>query len=144
MSLTKEEFERIKEERNLSNRFSVVNNIYVTEVGEGYGVVEMDVDEDKMNPIGTIHGGCIFTMCDNAAGTAAVSLGSWVTTVDADIHYLRPTLNKTHLRAESRVIKAGKKIIVCEVNVKDQDGIELAYGIFSFMTLEKTYAEMNK
>jgi acyl-CoA thioesterase len=142
MSLTREQIEQLKEKRNDTNYFSKYNGIFIKELEDGHALVEMVVDQNKKNPIGTVHGGAVFTMCDNAGGAAATSLGSAVTTVDANIHYLRPTLNKTLLRAVSTVRKNGKNIVVCDVSLQDQDGLELAYGTFTYMKLEHTYAEM--
>ena len=51
--------------------FNSHNHIVVTEVGEGTSVVEVEMTQDAMNPLGMAHGGLIFSMCDVATGVAA-------------------------------------------------------------------------
>ena len=54
--------------------FNSHNHIVVTEVGEGTSVVEVEMTQDAMNPLGMAHGGLIFSMCDVATGVAARTL----------------------------------------------------------------------
>ncbi len=131
-----EYYEQLRIHRSLENPFAMKNGIIVTRLEKGHAVVEMDVDEDKLNVNGTVHGGCLFTMCDMTAGAAANSYGHYVTTVDANMHFLRPAVGVTHLVAENREIKAGKTLIINEVTIRNQDGLEIAVGVFTFMQLE--------
>ena len=50
-------------------------------------------------------------------------------------------MGKSHVYAEASVIKRGRKVVVTEVSVKDQDGEELAVGIFSNMVLDSAKAK---
>ncbi len=135
-TMTKEDFDKIIKTSNKDNYFAVVNGINVTHLSRGHAIVEMDVDKDKLNPLGTVHGGCLFTMADTCAGAAAKSYGRAVTTINADINYIRPGKNAKHLIAESNEIKVGKTIIVNEVMIRNEKGAELARGMFTFFTLE--------
>ena len=56
---------------NTFHGFNSHNHIVVTEVGEGTSVVEVEMTQDAMNPLGMAHGGLIFSMCDVATGVAA-------------------------------------------------------------------------
>ena len=56
---------------NMFHGFNSNNHIVVTEVGEGTSVVEVEMTQDAMNPLGMAHGGLIFSMCDVATGVAA-------------------------------------------------------------------------
>jgi acyl-CoA thioesterase len=56
---------------NMFHGFNSHNHIVVTEVGEGTSVVEVEMTQDAMNPLGMAHGGLIFSMCDVATGVAA-------------------------------------------------------------------------
>ena len=122
---------RLDEKRH----FAKANGIRLTQLSEGHAVVEMDVDEDKLNPTGIVHGGCLFTMCDVCAGVAAYAYGHTVTTVDANIHFVRAGRNVKRLIAENKEIKRGRTLIVSGVEVKDENGNLLASGTFTFMVL---------
>lgn len=140
MEYTKEEIDkRIKEfveVRNNGGDFARTNGMIVTKAEGGYARIDMNVEKRHLNPIMSIHGGAIFTLADSASGTAVFSIDSCrSTSIDANIHYLRPGIGKTHIYAEAHVIKKGKNVVVTEVTVKDQDDMELAVGTFTNMIL---------
>ena len=125
------DYEKLKSFRNINNNFAKLLVIELTELSNGYAKAEMKVTKELLNPIGSIHGGCLYTIADIAGGAAASSYGIHVTTIDGNFHYLRAGLNTKKLYATATEIKKGKKISV------DQDDVELAVGIFSFMSLGK-------
>ena len=139
----KENIRKFIEVRNESGMdFASANGMKITKVDEGYVRVDMDVTKEHLNPINSIHGGVIFTIADSASGTAVFSMGGTrSTSIDANIHYLRPGINKTHIYAEARVIKMGRNVAVAEVSVKDQDDTELAIGTFTNMILDESKAD---
>lgn len=133
------DYERLREERNEKNEFAKNNGIRITKVSKGHAIAEMDVDQKKKNPIGTVHGGCLFTMADTCAGAAASSHGNWVTTVNAEINYLKAARESKHIIAESSEIKVGKSLIVEDVNIHDEAGRHLVHATFTFYVLDGTY-----
>ena len=68
---------------------------------------------------GWIHGGVIGALADNAAGGAAATLappGYGTVTVEYKINYLKPCRGP-ELAARARVVRAGKSVTVCLVEV---------------------------
>lgn len=99
-------------------------------IQKGEATLTMEVREEMTNPYGHIHGGMMSLVIDEAIGWGVVSL-------DSDIHYTSLTLNVDflyaikegqRLRAESKVMRIGKKIINVECHVYDYDGKILARG----------------
>lgn len=131
------DYQKLLEWRNRDNAFSRALGLRVTEISKGYAKAEIPVTKDHLNPIGSVHGGCLFTLLDAVGSAAASSHGFHVTTVDASIHYLRAGLNTTRLIASTREIKCGKKLLVYDISVTDQDGKVLSEGIFTYMSLGK-------
>lgn len=131
------DYQKLLEWRNHYNDFSSLLDMEVTEISQGCAKAEIPVSAKHMNPIGSVHGGCLFTLMDVVGGAAAFSHGFYVTTVDASIHYLRAGLNTTRLIASARELKYGKNILVYNVSVTDQDGKVLCEGIFTYMSLGK-------
>lgn len=138
------DYEAFRKRRNRENSFSAHNGMVITKLEKGHAVVEMDVDDTKLNPLGTIHGGCLFTMADVCAGAAASSYGNKVTTVNADINYLRAGKDAKHLIAENREIRAGRTLIVNDVIIKDERGRELVLGTFTFMVLGELHEDLQE
>ncbi|MBR2995227.1 MAG: PaaI family thioesterase [Lachnospiraceae bacterium] len=129
-------FQEIMEVRNQTNAFARSIGLGLTFLEEGHAVTEMDITENQLNPIGSVHGGCLYTAADVAAGGAAISFGDVVTTVDSSFRYLRPGLNTTRIKADAVAVKHGKRLTVIQVSVFNQDGTLLCIGTFSFMSVE--------
>lgn len=85
----------------------------------GLCVIEMAYDAAFSQQRGYFHGGVVGALGDNAAGFAAMSLmpaGSDALTVEYKINLMRPALPPT-LRAEGRVLRAGRTLTVCRADV---------------------------
>jgi acyl-coenzyme A thioesterase 13 len=97
-------------------------------IDKGEAVISLEVRKEMTNPYSNIHGGMMSLVIDEAIGWAVVSL-------DTEQHYTSLTLNVdflyaikegARLRAESKVLRVGKKIINVECHVYDMDGKILA------------------
>lgn len=97
-------------------------------IEKGSASLLMMVRHEMTNPYGHIHGGMMSLVIDEAIGWAVVSM-------DTELHYTSLTLNVDflyaikdgeQLRAVSKVLRVGKKIINVECHVYDLDGRILA------------------
>lgn len=138
------DLEALRQDRNKENKFADHNGIQITRLEKGHAVVEMEVDEKKLNPLGTVHGGCFFTIADTCAGAAATTFGSNVTTVNAEMHYLRAGRNVKKLIAENREVKVGRTLIVQDVIITDENGTELVHGTFTFFRVDDSYLNISE
>ena len=101
-------------------------------VDEGTGRVTLDAGEEHLNPHGTVHGGVLATMIDVAMGTAVATTGGQSpVTVSLTVTYLEPG-RPGRLQATARVRKRGKRLIVVEAEVvQDDDVVADALATFS-------------
>lgn len=100
------------------NRFV---GLQVEAVGQGWCHVVCPIRPELCNPRGAIHGGMSATLLDVAGGVAAIYASGEarpMVTRSAGVHYLRP-LTGTRMRAEGRVVKAGRKICLARVDLYD-------------------------
>ena len=116
--------------------FSQVIGVRILEQGYGYCKVRLDIKKEHMNPIGSVHGGAIFTMADEAVGIAASTTGGICTTVDSRIEFLNAALDVKYLTAEAKAKKIGKKIRTFTVDVKDEKERLIASANFVFFCLQ--------
>jgi uncharacterized protein (TIGR00369 family) len=99
-------------------------------------VVEMPVAPGAFNGSGNLHGGAIATLVDVASGSAAARAGQFRpgenTLVTADLHvrYLGRPKGEI-VRADARVMKAGRQLIVVECRVTDELGNTIAFADFA-------------
>lgn len=131
------EYNKLKDFRNNIPGFTKEMQMIVTEVADGYARVEMDISAEHGNPIGSVHGGVIFSLADTAGGVAATSKGSFVTTVTGNINYLNPAIDVKKLIATTKEIKAGKNILVYDVTVRDEKENVIAESRMTYYSLHK-------
>jgi uncharacterized protein (TIGR00369 family) len=71
--------------------------------------------------MGTLHGGILCNVADAAMGTAyrsTLAAGETFTTIELKINFLRPVW-KAKLRAEERMVHAGRTLGLVECNIFD-------------------------
>lgn len=129
-------FEQMRVLRNENNPFAKLLHIELIKIGPGYGEAVMPVTKDLMNIMNLLHGGCLYTIADVAAGAAAASYGETSVTLNAEFHYLRPGKPCRSIRAVAEELKRGRSIKLYRVSVYDQDEILLAEGTFTYFSLE--------
>ena len=101
-------------------------------------IVEMPVAPGAFNGSGNLHGGAIASLVDVASGSAAARAGTFrpgentLVTADMHVRYLgRP--KGTVVRAEARVMRAGRQLIVVECRVVDDLDHIIAFADFAGM-----------
>ena len=117
--------------------FTRLVGIRFTEASPGRGVIEMDVDERHANPRGTLQGGILCLLADTVMGMAygtTLQDGESLTMLEVKVNYLR-AVRKAHLRAEAKVIKAGKTVGMVECDITDEQDNLVVRASSTCMTL---------
>jgi acyl-CoA thioesterase len=129
------DIEKLMAERNHQNRFGNLLDIRILEYREGYAKGSMPVKPDFLNPLGTVHGGCLYSLADSVGGCACATFGKIAPTVSGDLHSLRPACGFDSLVAVATVVKHGRSLAVYEVTITDpSEEITLARGTFTYFT----------
>ena len=98
--------------------------IQIEEIGENYARCTMPILPKHRNANHQVMGGALFTLADFTFAVAAGTGGNTVST-SADISYLNPAKGNT-LIAESRCLKAGRRLCVLEIQIGDELGNAVA------------------
>jgi uncharacterized protein (TIGR00369 family) len=102
----------------------------------GFVVMEWTPGPQLANLSGTVHGGYIALVCDEAGGLSCASTNERFLpslTLDLDVTYLRPAvLGETH-RVEGEVQHRGRQRVVSDVRVLRPDGKLAATARGSFL-----------
>src|SRR6202166_1970685 len=115
----------------------------ITSRGTGRATVEFEASERYANPMGTLHGGVLCDLADAAMGVAYLSTladGETATTIELKINFLRPVWN-AKLRAEARVVRAGKVVGLIECDIFAEQQRVVARASSTCMTLRGQLAE---
>lgn len=90
--------------------------------------VEMNRSDDILNLSGIPHGGAIAALIDHIGGLAVTAtIGRGGPTADLQVRYLRPA-DGSPIRADARILHAGRKTAVAEVRIYGQSGLLAAIG----------------
>ena len=107
------------------------------EVTEDRVVLEMPVSANTMNAEGRPHGGVVAALIDHTAGTVAGVLAeSRSLTSDVNIRFLTAAKGEV-LRASGRVVRAGRRLVVVEIEVTDELGTNVALATAGMIPLIK-------
>ncbi|MDD3221046.1 MAG: PaaI family thioesterase [Clostridia bacterium] len=119
------------------NDFGKYIGVHFLERGEGTCKARLEIRPEHMNPIGTVHGGCLFTLADAACGIAASSTGGICTTVTSNIQFLNAAFQPKYLTAVAKPKKLGHKIRNFLVEIRDDKEVLICTVDFVFYSLQK-------
>lgn len=123
------------------NTFAKTIGLEMLELREGYAEGRIPVKEESKNPLGTMHGGCLYSLADIVSGTAATLRGNYVTTVSGELSFLRPAADTQYVTAKAQEIRFGKNLAVYRVDLVDDAGTVLDIATFTFFDLSKKIEE---
>ena len=103
----------------------------IKNIGIGFSVVEVDIDNKHYHPFGGVHGGLYCAAIDTVAfwsayGEADENLG--LLTIDVNTNILAPVF-EGKLVVKGRCIKIGKTIGLTEATATNQEGKIIASGV---------------
>lgn len=116
------------------NEFTRILGIEFLELNVNYAKGRIKNKDDLMNPYGMFHGGCLYSLADIVAGTAACMSGYFVTTVNGSMNFLQAAKDTEYVYCEALKLKTGRHISVYDIRITDDNGNLLDAGEFSFFS----------
>jgi uncharacterized protein (TIGR00369 family) len=130
---------RLLEGRAAPPSIGVTLGFELVGIGDGFAVFEGRGSERVLNPMGAVHGGWALTLLDSCLGCAAhtkLAAGFSYTSIETKANFIRPITPETGLvRAEGRVIAAGRTIIMAQGDITDDKGRILAHGTSTLLVM---------
>jgi uncharacterized protein (TIGR00369 family) len=115
-------------------------NFFLLEADEGRVVFQGTPTFDFYNPIGTIHGGWAATLLDSCMACAVqttLKKGQGYTTAEFKLNLVRPLTAQTGpVRAEGKIIHAGRQVATSEGRLFGPDGKLYAHGTTTCMIFQ--------
>ncbi len=102
------------------DRLAEYLGIELVDVSIGNAVAKMEVKNEHLNGIGTVHGGAIFTLADFAFAVAANSHGRVTVAINVSITFMKATTSGT-LTAIAKEVSLNPKIASYTVNIINDD-----------------------
>lgn len=120
---------------NDTNPFRKFLGVSVSFVDGGVAEVTLPVHDQLLQAYGMVHGGIYCVLIDTVLGSAVrgvCGFDSKPLTVDLNVSFLRPS-GKGVLTARAEIIKPGRKVLVGNADVMDEQGRKVATGRGSFL-----------
>jgi uncharacterized protein (TIGR00369 family) len=138
MEITPEREQAIRE-KFLTNNFPQLLGIELDLIEPGRAKLSVDVTENLRQLAGVMHGGAIATLIDTAVAFAILGAsepGARFTTVEMKVNYLS-SIREGRATAEARLIRDGRRIVVADCDVYDDQGRLAAKGLLTYMRLNE-------
>ncbi|MDD6492000.1 MAG: PaaI family thioesterase [Firmicutes bacterium] len=132
-----EQLIKVLQENVMENSYMKFLGIEFVKLEDGYSLAKMKYRKDLTNPYGILHGGCLYSFADIAAGTTACMCGNYVTTVSGTLNFLLPAVKTEYVFCESTRLRQGKHLAVFDVKIKDDENQILDSGEFTFFIMDQ-------
>lgn len=104
-----------------SDHFSARNGIELLEMAPGRARARMTVVEERLNSIGTAHGGSLFSLAATTFFAACNAAGELAVGTNMSITCLKPA-EQGVLTAEAAEISRSRKLVHASVRITDESG----------------------
>ncbi|PCG19542.1 PaaI family thioesterase [Brachyspira sp. G79] len=136
--MTNEEMFKKVEKRFNSQDFLSFVGMKLEHIEKGKVIISCENKKEFSQYLGYMHGGMVAALADTAGGHAAASIleeGYKTVTSELKIHYLKPVVAKKVI-AVGEVLSAGKKLIIVEAVIKDEEDNMLAKMIATMFVID--------
>tara|TARA_B100000401_G_C52719158_1_gene677709 strand:- start:343 stop:771 length:429 start_codon:yes stop_codon:yes gene_type:complete len=125
--------EEIVKRYSQTNKFGKLLDMQYRLDATGDIIYDVTITEKHLATKTAAHGGLLAAMMDGVVGVAALEEasknGNLVSTVEMKLNFLQPAFLNDRLKGVGKILKAGKRIIVVEGKIYNQDNLLLAVGI---------------
>ena len=119
------------------SEFIKMLGIEISELDDDHARGRMPFKSLYLNPYGSMHGGCLYSLADTVAGTLANSTGGNVMTVEGNLSFLEAAWNTQYVYCLARLRRCGSHLINVDVDITDDNGKLLDCGNFTFFRIEE-------
>jgi uncharacterized protein (TIGR00369 family) len=134
MSKEEKRVTELVRQRMKESRSTELLGFEVESVHTGRAIFRLDVRPRHKQIYGVVHGGILAALADTAAAIAAyttIQKGSELSTLEMKINYLEPVPGG-RVKADARVLRAGRNFIVTECEIFNEDGSLAAKALLTF------------
>ena len=113
-----------------NDRFATVNGAYIEEVGDGYSVCSIEINENHKNAAGGVMGGVPFMLADFAFAVAVNHETMNTVSLSSTISFLG-VAKGNRLIAKAECVKFGRATCYYQVHITDEIDTKVAEVVFT-------------
>ncbi len=118
------------------SEFIKMLGIEISELDDDHALGRMPFKSLYLNPYGSMHGGCLYSLADTVAGSLANSMGGNVMTVEGKLSFLEAAWDTQYVYCLARLRRCGSHLINVDVDITDDNKKLLDCGNFTFFRIE--------
>lgn len=131
-----------------SNHFGRLTGMDFEIINPGEVTYKLTITKDHLATPYAAHGGCLSALMDATMGVAALSMVEKefcvVSTIEMKLSFLEAVLNNDKLKATSKILRRGGRIIFAEAEIKNQNEKLVAKGSGTFSIVDGLKAGYKK
>lgn len=120
-----------------NNEYMQNLQIEMLEIERGYVKGRLMVSDKVLNPYGSVHGGCLFSLADITAGLAACTYGNYSSTIDGNMEYILPAMDTEYIICEAKEVRQGIHVSQYEACLYDDKEQLVDKATFSFYMMHR-------
>lgn len=128
-------------EQMKKNTYMQELQIEILEIERGYVKGKLSVTDKVLNPYGSVHGGCLFSLADITAGLAACTYGTYASTINGDMEYILPAMHTEYIICEAKEIRQGVHVSQYEALLYDDKEQLIDRADFAFYMMNRPVTE---
>ena len=117
-----------------NNEFAKMIGMQLVEIKPNEATIEIKMRDQLRQPHGLLHGGVTATLIDTAMAFAVITVltrEEKASTVDLNVHYLRPHTNGK-VSCTAKIVKAGKRLLTVSAEVVNEQGKLVATALSTY------------
>lgn len=118
-----------------NNPFVKMLDIQVKEISFGQVTLSLTTDERHSNFYRISHGGALSSLADTAMGATCLSANKKVVTQSMNINFIKAAAEGTKLLATGHILHNGRRTLVCETDITDEDGTLICKATANFFVI---------
>lgn len=129
--------QKVLQDLVLKNPYMQDLKIEMLEIERGYVKGRLQVTDRVLNPYGSVHGGCLYSLADITAGLAACTYGVYASTIDGHMEYILPAIDTAYIICEAKEIRQGMHVSQYEAFLYDDKEQLVDKAVFSFYMMSR-------
>ncbi|MGI9055475.1 MAG: PaaI family thioesterase [Pyrinomonadaceae bacterium] len=129
-----DEHKAIAEQVLHTNEFAKMIGMRLIDMKPNEATIEIEMRDQLRQPHGLLHGGVTATLIDTAMAFAVITVltrEEKASTVDLNVHYLRPHLDGK-IFCTAKIVKAGKRFLTVSAEVVNEQGKLIATALSTY------------
>ncbi|MCR4672611.1 MAG: PaaI family thioesterase [Lachnospiraceae bacterium] len=124
------------------DEYSSQLGVRLLECRDGWVKTVLPVTGKITNPLGTVHGGCLFSLADTSAGITNMTVGKIGPTISSNIEFMHAFSGSKNIYCEAEHTHCGRTVSFISLKIYGDNGVVGARGSMVYSVHPYTLEEL--